>query len=174
MAEFARKNRSSCGQIPAYSGTVIDKPQASIMNTKATHNPAYATDALRWQAAQARDAAAGRTALVAEVCRLIEASDTAPSLDEPGVDFVGGEFVMTEHRPRMQSRPMVLPLNLGGVAFIGTAQRPFRGARDDDRVNLLHAISHVRGGERIGLELSFHDSPQREPAASIGDFPRCP
>lgn len=82
-------------------------------------------------------------------------------LSEPGADFQGGEFVMTEQRPRMQSRPMVLPLQLGDAAIITTAERPFRGARGDYRVNLRHAISRVRGGERIGLELVFHDGPQR-------------
>lgn len=79
-------------------------------------------------------------------------------LSEPGVDFQGGEFVMTEQRPRMQSRPMVLPLSLGDVAIIATAERPFRGTRGYYRVNLKHAISRVRKGERIGLELSFHDA----------------
>ena len=80
-------------------------------------------------------------------------------LSEPGVDFEGGEFVMTEQRPRMQSRPMVLPLQLGDVAIIATAERPFKGAKGCYRVNLKHAISRVREGERIGLELSFHDAP---------------
>jgi hypothetical protein len=80
-------------------------------------------------------------------------------LAEPGRDFQGGEFVMTEQRPRMQSRPMVLPLELGDAAIIGTAQRPFKGSKGHYRVNLRHAISRVRGGERIGLELSFHDGP---------------
>lgn len=80
-------------------------------------------------------------------------------LSAPGQDFQGGEFVMTEQRPRMQSRPMVLPLRLGDLAIIGTAERPFRGASGDYRVNLRHAISRVRAGERIGLELSFHDAP---------------
>jgi len=80
-------------------------------------------------------------------------------LSEPGRDFQGGEFVMTEQRPRMQSRPVVLPLQLGDVAIIGTARRPFKGTRGHYRVNLRHAISRVRGGERIGVELSFHDAP---------------
>jgi hypothetical protein len=80
-------------------------------------------------------------------------------LSEPGRDFTGGEFVMTEQRPRMQSRPMVLPLKLGDAAIITTAQRPFKGARGYYRVNLKHAISRVRSGERIGLELMFHDAP---------------
>jgi hypothetical protein len=80
-------------------------------------------------------------------------------LSEPGTDFQGGEFVMTEQRPRMQSRPMVLPLELGDMAVIATAQRPTKGANGYYRVNLKHAISRVRKGERIGLELSFHDAP---------------
>lgn len=80
-------------------------------------------------------------------------------LSEPGVDFQGGEFVMTEQRPRMQSRPAVLPLQIGDVAVIATAQRPFKGSKDYYRVNLKHAVSRVRRGERLGLELSFHDAP---------------
>lgn len=80
-------------------------------------------------------------------------------LSEPGADFQGGEFVMTEQRPRMQSRPLVLPLKLGDAAIIATAERPFKGTKGYYRVNLKHAISRVRKGERIGLELSFHDAP---------------
>jgi hypothetical protein len=60
--------------------------------------------------------------------------------------------------PRMQSRPMVLPLKLGDAAIISTAQRPFKGTKGFYRVNLKHAISRVRSGERIGVELSFHDT----------------
>lgn len=80
-------------------------------------------------------------------------------LSKPGTDFQGGEFVMTEQRPRMQSRPLVLPLQLGDVAIIATAERPFKGAKGHYRVNLKHAISRVRKGVRIGLELSFHGAP---------------
>lgn len=80
-------------------------------------------------------------------------------LSEPGRHFTGGEFVMTEQRPRMQSRPMVLPLKLGDMAIITTAQRPLRGTKGYYRVNLRHAISRVRSGERIGMEMSFHDAP---------------
>lgn len=79
-------------------------------------------------------------------------------LSEPGKDFHGGEFVMTEQRPRMQSRPMVLPLKLGDAAIISTAGRPFKGTKGYHRVNLKHAISRVRRGERIGVELTFHDA----------------
>jgi hypothetical protein len=80
-------------------------------------------------------------------------------LSEAGRHFTGGEFVMTEQRPRMQSRPMVLPLKLGDMAIITTAQRPLRGTKGYYRVNLKHAISRVRSGERIGMEMSFHDAP---------------
>jgi len=80
-------------------------------------------------------------------------------LGEPGRDFEGGEFLMTEQRPRMQSRPMVLPLALGDAAIITTAARPARGSASDYRVQLRHAVSRVRSGERIGLELSFHNAP---------------
>jgi len=79
-------------------------------------------------------------------------------LSEAGTDFQGGEFVMTEQRPRMQSRPAVLPLGLGDAAIIATAERPLKGTKGYYRVNLKHAISRVRKGERIGLELSFHDA----------------
>ena len=79
-------------------------------------------------------------------------------LSEPEKDFTGGEFVITEQRPRMQSRPMVLPLRRGDVAVIAVAQRPFKGSKGYYRVNLKHAVSRVRSGERVGLELMFHDA----------------
>lgn len=78
-------------------------------------------------------------------------------LNEAGTEFEGGEFVMTEQRPRMQSRPMVLPLQAGDAAIISTARRPSQGGRGFYRVNLKHAVSRVRRGTRIGLELSFHN-----------------
>lgn len=80
-------------------------------------------------------------------------------LSKPGADFEGGEMVMTEQRPRMQSRPMVLPLRQGDAAIIATAQRPFQGRKGYYRVQTRHAISRVRRGERIGLELLFHNAP---------------
>ena len=80
-------------------------------------------------------------------------------LSRPGQDFHGGEFVMTEQRPRMQSRPMVLPLQCTDAALICTAQRPVHGSNGEYRVNTKHAISRVRSGIRIGLELSFHHGP---------------
>jgi len=79
-------------------------------------------------------------------------------LSEPEKDFEGGQFVMVERRPRMQSRPIVLPLRLGDAAIICAADRPFRGNSGYYRVNLKHAISRVHRGERIGAEWSFHDA----------------
>jgi hypothetical protein len=79
-------------------------------------------------------------------------------LSEPEVDFTGGQFVMTEQRPRMQSRPMVLPLRKGSVALITVANRPFRGSKGFYRVSMKHAISRVRSGRRVGLEVLFHGS----------------
>jgi hypothetical protein len=79
-------------------------------------------------------------------------------LSEPGRDFSGGEFVMTEQRPRMQTRPMVLPLRKGDAAIIAVAQRPCKGSKGHYRVNLKHAISRLHSGERIGMEILFHDA----------------
>lgn len=78
-------------------------------------------------------------------------------LSRPGQDFTGGEFVMTEQRPRIQSRPMVLPWHQGDIAIIASGQRPFRGTRGYYSVTLRHAVSRVRSGERVGLDLRFHD-----------------
>ena len=64
-----------------------------------------------------------------------------------------------QQRPRMQSRPMVLPLKLGDAAIISTSVRPFKGTKGHYRVNMKHAISRVRQGNRIGMELTFHDAP---------------
>jgi hypothetical protein len=80
-------------------------------------------------------------------------------LSEPERDFTGGEFVMVEQRPRMQSRPIVLPLRQGDAAIIPVADRPCKGGNGYYRVRLKHAISRVKGGERIGVELLFHDGP---------------
>lgn len=77
-------------------------------------------------------------------------------LSAPGEDFTGGEFILTEQRPRMQSRPMVVPLQRGDLAIITTAYRPFKGSKGYYRVNMKHAVSRVRSGERHGFLLSFH------------------
>ncbi len=79
-------------------------------------------------------------------------------LSAPGRDFEGGEFVMTEQRPRMQSRPMVLPLRQGDCAVIAVHQRPVQGARGAYRVKLRHGVSRVRAGERYTAGIIFHDA----------------
>ena len=79
-------------------------------------------------------------------------------LSEPDRDFDGGEFVMTEQRPRMQSRPMVLPLRQGDAAVIAVHHRPVQGTRGIYRVNLRHGGSRVRSGLRHTLGVIFHDA----------------
>jgi hypothetical protein len=80
-------------------------------------------------------------------------------LSEPKRDFTGGELVMTEQRPRMQSRPIVLSLRQGDAAVIAVHDRPFQGARGIYRVTLKHGVSRVRSGRRYALDLLFHDAP---------------
>jgi hypothetical protein len=79
-------------------------------------------------------------------------------LSEPGEDFEGGEFVMTEQRPRMQSRAMVLGLRRGDAAVFAVRQRPVQGTRGAYRVNLRHGVSRVRTGRRHTLGIIFHDA----------------
>jgi hypothetical protein len=79
-------------------------------------------------------------------------------LSQPQRDFEGGEFVMTEHRPRMQSRPMVLPLRQGDAALIAVHHRPVQGTRGVYRVNLRHGVSRVCSGQRHTLGIIFHDA----------------
>lgn len=74
-------------------------------------------------------------------------------LSDPKRDFAGGELVLTEQRPRMQSRPIVIPLQQGDAALIPTAHRPCRGAHGFYRASLRQAISPVRAGRRVGLAL---------------------
>ena len=79
-------------------------------------------------------------------------------LSEPGRDFDGGEFVMTEQRPRMQSRPHVVPLRQADAVVFAVDQRPVRGARGFYRVNLRHGVSRVRTGHRHTAGIIFHDA----------------
>jgi hypothetical protein len=79
-------------------------------------------------------------------------------LDEPGADFEGGEFVMTEQRPRMQTRPMVLPLRKGDAAVFAVNSRPMKGVRGDYQVKLSHGVSKLRSGRRRTLGVIFHDA----------------
>lgn len=79
-------------------------------------------------------------------------------LSQPGEDFAGGEFVLTEQRPRMQSRAEVVPLTQGdGVAF-AVQNRPVQGTRGFYRVNMRHGVSRVRSGARHTLGIIFHDA----------------
>ena len=79
-------------------------------------------------------------------------------LSEPGRDFSGGEFVMTEQRPRMQSRAEVIPLRQGDAVVFTVRQRPVQGRRGVYRVNLRHGVSRVRSGRRHTLGIIFHDA----------------
>ena len=79
-------------------------------------------------------------------------------LSEPDRDFTGGEFVMTEQRPRMQSRPMVLPLRQGDAVVFAVHHRPVQGTRGIYRVNLRHGVSRVRAGRRHTAGIIFHDA----------------
>jgi hypothetical protein len=79
-------------------------------------------------------------------------------LSEPGRDFTGGEFVLTEQRPRMQSRPEVVPLTQGDAVAFAVHHRPVQGTRGFYRVNLRHGVSRIRSGHRHTLGVIFHDS----------------
>lgn len=79
-------------------------------------------------------------------------------LARPGVDFDGGELVLTEQRPRMQSRVAVLPLARGDAAVIPVRHRPVQGVRGAYRATVRHGVSAVRSGERHALGIIFHDA----------------
>ncbi len=79
-------------------------------------------------------------------------------LSEPGRDFTGGEFVLTEQRPRMQSRAEVVPLQQGDAVIFAVNDRPVRGTRGDYRVRMRHGVSRIRSGMRHTLGIIFHDS----------------
>ncbi len=79
-------------------------------------------------------------------------------LSRPTLDFTGGEFVLTEQRPRMQSRPEVVPLSQGEGVVFAVNQRPVQGARGAYRVTMRHGVSRLRSGERFTLGIIFHDA----------------
>ena len=79
-------------------------------------------------------------------------------LSEPNRDFTGGEFVMTEQRPRMQSRPIVVPLRKGDGVVFAVNHRPVQGKESVYRVNLRHGVSRLRSGSRHTLGIIFHDA----------------
>lgn len=77
-------------------------------------------------------------------------------LSQPGSDFVGGEFVLTEQRPRMQSRAEVVPLAQGDAVIFAVHNRPVHGPKGNYRVNLRHGVSRVRSGMRHTVGIIFH------------------
>jgi uncharacterized protein len=79
-------------------------------------------------------------------------------LSQPGRDFRGGEFVLTEQRPRRQSRPQVLPLVKGDAAVFAVHHRPVKGTRGYYRVNMRHGVSRIIAGHRRTLGIIFHDA----------------
>jgi hypothetical protein len=79
-------------------------------------------------------------------------------LSHPGEDFAGGEFVLTEQRPRMQSRVEVVPLRQGDAVVFAVNHRPVAGSRGDYRVAMRHGVSTVRSGRRHTLGVIFHDA----------------
>jgi uncharacterized protein len=79
-------------------------------------------------------------------------------LSKPGEDFTGGEFALTEQRPRMQSRVEVVPIEQGMGVIFPVHQRPMKGAHGTYRVNMRHGVSRVRSGLRFTLGVIFHDA----------------
>ena len=79
-------------------------------------------------------------------------------LSQPQTDFTGGEFVLTEQRPRMQSRVEVMPLEQGDAVVFAVHQRPVAGSRGTYRVNMRHGVSRIRSGQRYTLGIVFHDA----------------
>jgi len=79
-------------------------------------------------------------------------------LSRPGADFTGGEFVLTEQRPRMQSRVEVVPLAQGDAVVFPVHTRPVNGTRGIYRVNMRHGVSRIRSGHRHTLGIIFHDA----------------
>jgi uncharacterized protein len=79
-------------------------------------------------------------------------------LSEPSRDFTGGEFTLVEQRPRMQSRPEVVPLRQGEAAIFPVQHRPMQGARGPYRVTMRHGVSRLRSGARYTAGVIFHDA----------------
>lgn len=79
-------------------------------------------------------------------------------LSAPAKDFTGGELVLTEQRPRMQSRAEVVALAKGDAVVFAVNQRPVRGSRGDYRVTMRHGVSRLRSGRRLTLGIIFHDA----------------
>ncbi len=80
-------------------------------------------------------------------------------LSRPGMDFDGGEFVLTEQRARMQSRAEVVPLQVGEGVIFPVCERPLQGPRGTQRALMRHGVSRIRSGGRLALGIIFHDAP---------------
>jgi hypothetical protein len=79
-------------------------------------------------------------------------------LSEPERDFAGGEFMLVEQRPRMQSKGEVVPLGQGDAVVFAVNHRPVAGTRGDYRVTMRHGVSRLRSGQRFTLGVIFHDA----------------
>jgi hypothetical protein len=79
-------------------------------------------------------------------------------LSEPDEDFTGGEFVLTEQRPRMQSRPEVVRLRRGDAVAFAVHHRPVQGTKGIYRVNMRHGVSRITSGQRHTMGIIFHDA----------------
>jgi hypothetical protein len=88
-------------------------------------------------------------------------------LSEPERDFTGGQFVLTEQRPRMQTRPEVVPLRQGDAVVFAVPHRPVQGARGIYRVNLRHGVSRLRSGQRHTMGVIFHDANRLNPESAL-------
>jgi hypothetical protein len=88
-------------------------------------------------------------------------------LSAPGEDFTGGEFVLTEQRPRMQSRVEVVPLSRGDAVVFAVNQRPVQGTRGTYRVAMRHGVSRLRSGRRYAMGIIFHDAATADDALTL-------
>jgi hypothetical protein len=88
-------------------------------------------------------------------------------LSAPGEDFTGGEFVLTEQRPRMQSRVEVVPLARGDAVVFAVNQRPVQGTRGTYRVAMRHGVSRIRSGRRYTMGIIFHDAATADDALTL-------
>jgi hypothetical protein len=79
-------------------------------------------------------------------------------LSRPGQDFTGGEFLLVEQRPRMQSKGEVVTLGQGDAVVFAVSHRPVKGTRGDYRVTMRHGVSRVHSGHRFTLGIIFHDA----------------
>ena len=79
-------------------------------------------------------------------------------LSSPGEDFTGGEFLLVEQRPRMQSKGEIVPLGQGDAVLFAVNYRPVAGTRGDYRVTMRHGVSRLRSGQRLTLGIIFHDA----------------